>query len=59
MYKRQGPIIGAILDRLLADVIEDPALNARLTLLTRASLVLDELMKPNAGRTGPTPPPIR
>ena len=55
----EGPVIGTILERLLADVIEDPALNGRTTLLTRASLVLDELMKPNAGRTGPTPPPIR
>jgi hypothetical protein len=32
-----------VLDRLLRDVIEDPALNQRMTLLARASLLGDEL----------------
>ena len=40
----EGPTIGVILDRLLADVIEDPSLNRRVTLLTRAGLVLDGLV---------------
>jgi len=53
----EGPVIGAILERLLADVIEEPALNARLTLLTRASLILDERMQ--RGRGGAVRPPIR
>jgi tRNA nucleotidyltransferase (CCA-adding enzyme) len=41
----EGPLIGAILERLLEDVIEDPSLNRRLTLLTRAGLVLNELVE--------------
>ena len=55
----EGPIIGSILERLLSDVIEDPSLNARTTLLTRASLVLDELMQQSAGAMSPARPPIR
>ena len=55
----EGPIIGAILDRLLADVIEDPALNARLTLLTRASLVLDETVRGGTAGNDPARSPIR
>jgi tRNA nucleotidyltransferase/poly(A) polymerase len=39
----EGPAIGRVLDRLLRDVIEDPALNQRMTLLTRARLLSDEL----------------
>jgi tRNA nucleotidyltransferase/poly(A) polymerase len=52
----EGPLIGAILERLLADVIEDPALNTRMTLLTRASLILDELVQRGGSRA--TRPPI-
>jgi tRNA nucleotidyltransferase/poly(A) polymerase len=46
----EGPIIGAILERLLADVIEDPSLDSRTTLLTRASLILDELVQGDRGQ---------
>ncbi len=53
----EGPAIGTILERLLGDVIEDPSLNARMTLLTRASLILDELVQ--GGRSGTGRPPIR
>jgi tRNA nucleotidyltransferase (CCA-adding enzyme) len=55
----EGPVIGAILERLMADVIEDPSLNTRLTLLTRASLVLEELMQGDRAAAGTTRPPIR
>ena len=59
----EGPPIGKILARLLADVVEEPALNRRLTLLTRASLVLDDLMQAdrsgNDTDEGATHPPIR
>lgn len=55
----EGPVIGAILERLLADVIEEPSLNTRMTLLTRASLILDELMQRGRSATGPARPPIR
>lgn len=41
----EGPLIGAILGRLLEDVIEDPSLNRRLTLLARASLTLTEFVE--------------
>lgn len=46
----EGPLIGAILERLLQDVIEDPSLNRRLTLLTRAGLILTELVEGENGR---------
>ncbi len=46
----EGPVIGRILERLLADVVEDPSLNGRVTLLTRASLILDDLVQ--SGRSG-------
>ena len=49
----EGPAIGTILVRLLADVIDEPALNTRTTLLTRASLHLDELIQ--AGRSEASP----
>ncbi len=55
----EGPAIGAILERLLADVIEDPTLNTRLTLLTRASLILEEMMGRRGAAAGPRRPPIR
>ena len=55
----EGPVIGSILERLLDDVIEDPSLNTRTTLLARASLVLDGLMRQRTGATGPARPPIR
>ncbi len=59
----EGPPIGTILERLLADVVEEPALNRRVTLLTRASLVLDDLMQGgqsgNDTDGGATHPPIR
>ena len=45
----EGPAIGMILERLLADVIEEPALNTRVTLLTRASLILDQLVQQGRG----------
>ena len=45
----EGPAIGAILERLLTDVIEDPSLNRRVTLLTRAGLILDELVQGSPG----------
>ena len=54
----EGPIIGSLLERLLSDVIEDPSLNTRTTLLTRAGLVLDELMQGSPSTTGPTRSPI-
>ena len=54
----EGPTIGAILEQLLADVVEDPSLNTRMTLLTRASLILDRLMQREGHRTRPTPPGI-
>jgi len=53
----ESPAIGTILERLLGDVIEDPSLNVRMTLLTRASLILDELVQ--GGRSGTGRPPIR
>jgi tRNA nucleotidyltransferase (CCA-adding enzyme) len=55
----EGPVIGTILDRLLLDVIEDPSLNTRLTLLTRASLILDELMQQGGRSSSTARPPIR
>jgi tRNA nucleotidyltransferase/poly(A) polymerase len=45
----ESPAIGIILERLLADVIEEPALNTRMTLLTRAGLILDELVQQGRG----------
>ena len=45
----EGRIIGSILERLLDDVIEDPSLNQRTTLLTRASLILDTLVEGGNG----------
>ena len=55
----EGPVIGTILERLLADVIEDPSLNTRMTLLTRASLILDQLMQRGGDLEGPAAPGIR
>ncbi len=57
----EGPAIGRVLDRLLRDVIEDPALNQRMTLLTRASLLRDELrdeLRAEANEGDPAPPRI-
>lgn len=45
----EGPLIGRLLQRLLEDVLEEPALNERTTLLTRASLVLDEIVQRTPG----------
>ncbi len=45
----EGPAIGVILGRLLTDVIEDPSLNRRVTLLTRAGLILDDLVQGGPG----------
>jgi len=39
----ESPAIGIILAALLDDVIDDPSLNERTTLLTRASLMLDQI----------------
>ncbi len=59
----EGPAIGEILDRLLADVVEEPALNRRVTLLTRASLVLEDLLQAGQSESdtdgGATHPAIR
>jgi tRNA nucleotidyltransferase/poly(A) polymerase len=49
----EGPLIGRLLDQLLEDVIEEPALNTRTTLLTRASLALDETARRSPGRSRP------
>jgi tRNA nucleotidyltransferase (CCA-adding enzyme) len=49
----EGPIIGVILAQLLEDVIAEPALNTRATLLTRASLLLDQRMQDGSSATGP------
>ncbi len=46
----EGPAIGIILAQLLVDVVEDPSLNHRVTLLARAGMVLDELAQ--GGRDG-------
>jgi hypothetical protein len=54
----EGPIIGTILERLLADVIEDPALNSRVTLLARASLILDRQLGAGGRSGGPVTPGI-
>ncbi len=40
----EGPTVGRILERLIADVVEDPGLNRRMPLLTRAGFILDELL---------------
>ena len=45
----EGPAVGLILERLLADVLDEPGLNSRSTLLTRASFVLDELVHHGRG----------
>lgn len=50
----ESPAIGMILARLMADVIEDPALNTRTTLLYRASMVLDELARDDSDGAGDT-----
>jgi hypothetical protein len=55
----EGSVIGTILERLLRDVIEDPTLNTRLTLLTRASLILEEMMGRRGTTASPRQPPIR
>jgi hypothetical protein len=39
----EGPAIGVVLDRLLDEVLEEPSLNRRPTLLARAELVLGDL----------------
>jgi len=54
----EGPTIGAILEQLLADVIEEPSLNTRMTLLTRAGLILDQLMQQDGRSPGPVTPGI-
>jgi hypothetical protein len=48
----EGPTVGTILERLLADVIEEPGFNTRGTLLTRASMILDELLQAGSGDPG-------
>ncbi len=50
----ESPAIGRILDRLLEDVIADPSLNQRMTLLTRANLILDEQTLRVAGTARPS-----
>jgi hypothetical protein len=40
----EGPTVGRILERLIAEVVEDPSLNRRMPLLTRAGFILDELL---------------
>jgi tRNA nucleotidyltransferase/poly(A) polymerase len=53
----EGPLIGRILDRLLQEVIEQPTLDQEATLLTRASLIRDELRDEfaDAGRSASRP----
>jgi poly(A) polymerase/tRNA nucleotidyltransferase (CCA-adding enzyme) len=48
----EGPTVGFVLDRLLEDVIEDPGVNQRMTLLTRANLILDDRPGPEKEATG-------
>jgi tRNA nucleotidyltransferase/poly(A) polymerase len=48
----EGPVVGTLLERLLADVIEEPSLNQRVTLLTRASLLLQAGLERADGGTG-------
>lgn len=55
----EGPIIGRLLERLLADVLEEPALNVPTLLLARASRVLDELSPGETAGHGSTQPLIR
>jgi hypothetical protein len=55
----EGPAIGIILGRLLADVIEEPDLNTHATLLRRAGLLLDESAPPGRGADDALHPPIR
>ncbi|HTM43999.1 MAG TPA: hypothetical protein VL137_03535 [Polyangiaceae bacterium] len=40
LHLQPGPQIGLLLERLLADVMEDSSLNQRQTLLARASALL-------------------
>jgi tRNA nucleotidyltransferase/poly(A) polymerase len=49
----EGPTIGRILDRLLHEVLEDPSLAGRWTLLARASLIRDELSGAGEGEAQP------
>jgi tRNA nucleotidyltransferase/poly(A) polymerase len=49
----EGPAIGRLLDQLLQDVIEDPSLNRRVTLLARAGVHRDELVGHDGGDPGP------
>jgi len=53
----EGPIVGRLLARLMADVIEEPGLNSRATLLTRASLALERMVDdaPAQGRARRSP----
>ena len=55
----EGPAIGIILGRLLADVIEEPDLNTHATLLRRAGLLLDESAPPGRSADDALHPPIR
>jgi hypothetical protein len=48
----ESPAIGMILARLLTDVVEDPTLNTRTTLLTRARILIDELAQHGQGGSG-------
>jgi hypothetical protein len=48
----EGPRVGALLERLLADVIEEPARNERATLLARAADVLAG-ERPDRGSSAP------
>jgi hypothetical protein len=48
----ESPAIGMILARLLTDVVEDPTLNTRTTLLTRARILIDELALHGQGGSG-------
>jgi tRNA nucleotidyltransferase/poly(A) polymerase len=49
----EGPLIGRLLDGLLRDVIGDPSLNRRMTLLTRASILREKLAEDGAGASRP------
>jgi tRNA nucleotidyltransferase/poly(A) polymerase len=51
----EGPAIGLVLERLLDEVLEEPSLNRRPTLLARAGLVLGELAPGGSGEADARP----
>jgi hypothetical protein len=51
----EGPAIGLVLERLLDEVLQEPSLNRRPTLLARAGLVLGELAPGGSGEADARP----